>query len=308
MMEINLLKWTQSTINQDISSFLPPADMRQSISQVKELPPFPATANRILQLASDPLADAKKLSDIIELDLILATQVIRWASYALYGFRGKINSVQDAITKVLGFDFVFNLALSLAALTPLNSPTEGTIGTKSLWIQSLASTRLMTAIAQKIPAENRPLSQHIFLAGLMHNIGFILLGHQFKDEYSYLRKLIDANPTLIINTIENFAFGFDHALLGAWLMRSWSMPKPVLDVVYHHHNPNYRGENYHLNLLVFLNDSLLGKMGIGDAVNQLCPENVFEQLSVKPTDCEQLLDNFEQDIDGIKATVESLLS
>lgn len=308
MMEINLLKWTQSTINQEISSFLPPADMHQSINQVKELPPFPATANRILQLASDPLADARKLSEIIELDLILATQVIRWASSALYGFRGKINSVQDAITKVLGFDFVFNLALSLAALAPLKSSTEGIIGTQSLWIQSLASTRLMTAIAQKMPAENRPKSQHIFLAGLMHNIGFILLGHQFSDEYIYLRKLIDANPTLAINTIENFAFGCDHAQLGTWLMQTWSMPKPVLDVVYHHHNPNYRGQNYHLNLLVFLNDSLLAKLAIGDAVNQLCPDSVFEQLAVKQTECEQLLDNLEQDIDGIKATVGSLLS
>ena len=307
MMEINLLKWTQSTINQDINSFSPPADMRQSISQVKELPPFPVTANRILQLASDPLADAKKLSEIIELDLILATQVIRWASSALYGFRGKINSVQDAITKVLGFDFVFNLALSLAALAPLKSPVHGMIGTKSLWIQSLTSTRLMTAIALKMPVENRPKSQHIFLAGLMHNIGFILLGHQFGDEYTYLNKLIDANPALAINTIENFAFGCDHAQLGAWLMQTWSMPKPISDVVYHHHNPNYRGENYHLNLLVFLNDFLLGKVGIGDAANQQCPDIVFERLGVKQTECEILLKELDQDIDSIKVTVESLL-
>ena len=61
MMEIDLLQWTQSTINQNPTGFIPPADMQQSISQLKELPPFPATANQILQLASDPLADAKKL-------------------------------------------------------------------------------------------------------------------------------------------------------------------------------------------------------------------------------------------------------
>lgn len=307
MMNINLLKWTQSNINQGISSFSPPADLQQSISQIDELPPFPATANRILQLASDPLADAKKLAEIIELDLILATQVIRWASSALYGFRGKINSVQDAITKVLGFDFVFNLALSLAALAPLKSPINGIIGSKSLWIQSLASTRLMSAIAQKIPAKKRPPSQHIFLAGLMHNIGFVLLGHQFSDEHAYLTKLIHANPSLEINNIENFAFGYNHAQLGTWLMQTWDMPEPILDVVYHHHNPNYRGENFHLNLLVFLCDSLLGKIGIGDAANQLCPDNIFEQLGVRQTECQQQLDDLEQELEGIKATVEALI-
>lgn len=307
-MEINLLKWTQATISQSTGSFLPPADMHDSISQIKELPPFPATANRILQLASDPLADAKKLAEIIELDLILATQVIRWASSALYGFRGKINSVQDAISKVLGFDFVFNLALSLAALAPLKLPTDGVIGSKSLWIQSLASSRLMTAIALKMPAEKRPPSQHIMLAGLMHNIGFVLLGHQFNKEHVYLTKLIHANQSLAINNIENFAFGCDHAQLGAWLMQTWAMPKPISDVVYHHHNPNYRGENYHLNLLVFLNDTLLGKIGIGDAVNQLCPENVFEQLGVEQTVCQQQLEDLKQELGGIKVTVDALLS
>ncbi len=308
MMNINLLKWTQSTINQGISSFSPPADLHQSISQIEELPPFPATANRILQLASDPLADAKKLSEIIELDLILASQVIRWASSALYGFRGKISSVQDAITKVLGFDFVFNLALGLAALAPLKSPIDGIIGSKSLWVQSLASTRLMTKIALKMPADKRPPSQHILLAGLMHNIGFILLGHQFSDEYAYLTKLIQANPSLAINNIENFAFGYDHEQLGAWLMQTWDMPKPISDVAYHHHNPNYRGENYHLNLLVYLNDSLLGKIGIGDAANQLCPDSVYEELGVEQIECEQQLDDLEQELEGIKATVEVLLS
>ena len=308
MMDINLLQWTQSTINQDPGNFLPPADMHHSISQIKELPPFPTTANRILQLASDPLADARKLGEIIELDPLLATQVIRWASSALYGYRGKISSVQVAITKVLGFDFVLNIALGLAALAPLKSTSEGIIGTKSLMIQSLASTRLMATMAKKISAENRPQSQHIFLAGLMHNIGFLLLGHQFSSEYTFLNKLIDANPSLAINTIENFAFGCDHAQLGAWLMQTWSMPKPIMDVVYHHHNPNYQGENHQLNLLVFLNDYLLGKVGIGDAVNQLCPDIVFEQIGVKETECMQLLDNFDQEADGIIRTVDDLLS
>jgi HD-like signal output (HDOD) protein len=308
MMNVNLLKWTQATINQEISDFLPPADLHQSISQIDKLPPFPATANRILQLASDPLADAKKLSEIIELDPLLAAQVIRWASSALYGFRGKISSVQDAIAKVLGFDFVFNLALSLAALAPLKSTTDGVIGSKSLWIQSLASSRLMMAIAEKIPAEKRPESQHIFLAGLMHNIGFILLGHQFSNEHAYLTELIRANPSLAINNIENFAFGYDHEQLGAWLMQTWDMPKPILDVVYHHHNPNYRGENHYLNLLVYLNDSMLGKIGIGDATHQLCPDSVFEQLGVKQTECEQQLNDLEQELEGIKATVATLLS
>ena len=181
-MEIDLLKWTQSTINEGDGILLPPADMRQSINQVKVLPPFPTTASRILKLASDPTADNRKLADIIELDPLLATQVIRWASSAIYGYHGQISSVQDAISKVLGFNFVLNLTLGLAILAPLKSPTEGPIGIQEL----LLSTRLMSALALKTPPENRPQSQDIFLAGLIHNIGFLLLGDQFKDEYIFV--------------------------------------------------------------------------------------------------------------------------
>ncbi len=308
MIDIDLFKWTQSTINKDISSFLPPADMHQSINQIKQLPSLSATARQVLQLAYDPLADARKLSEIIELDPLLTTQVIRWANSALFGYRGTINSAHDAITKVLGFDFVLNLALGLATLSPLKLPAEGIIGTKSLWVQSLASTRLITTIAKNMPVEIRPQTQHLFLAGLIHNIGFLLLGHQFSDQYSYLCKLIIANPNQAINTIENFTFGCNHAQLGAWLMQSWAMPKPIADIVYHHHNPNYRGDNYQLNLLVFLIDCLLGKIGIGDAINQQCPDSVFEQLHVNKTDCELQLDCLAQEIDSIKLTVDELLT
>lgn len=308
MMELDLLKWTQSTINQTSAEFLPPADIQQSISQLKELPPFPAIANRILQLADDPLADTKKLATIIELDPLLSIQVIRWASSSLYGYRGQIKSVQDAITHVLGFDYVLNLTLGLATLAPLKAPVEGVIGTQSLWLQALASTQLIPLLAQKMPPETQPPSEHLFLAGLVHNIGFLLLGDQFPEEYNYLDKLINSNPSLSINAIENFAFGSDHTQLGAWLMQTWSMPKPVLDVVYHHHNPNYRGENYHLNLLVFLNDYLLGTLEIGDATNQSCPDSVFEQLRITEEASKEVIDNFEEKIENIKAMVNALLS
>jgi HD-like signal output (HDOD) protein len=307
-MDIDLFKWNQTTISQDSSYFSPPVDMRQSVSKIKELPPFPATANKILKLASDPLADARKLADIIELDPLLATQVIRWASSAFYGYRGKISTPHDAITKVLGFDFVLNLALGLAALSPLKAPVDGVIGSRSLWIQALASTRLMAILSKHMPQENRPESQHIFLAGLMHNIGFLLLSHQFKKEYNYLNNFIDANPTLAINTIENFAFGYDHTQLGAWLLQVWSMPKPILDIVFHHHNPNYRCENHQLNLLVFVNDYLLGKHGIGDAVNQVCPETVYDKLGITETECEQSLEELAGEFDEIRSMVNTLLT
>jgi HD-like signal output (HDOD) protein len=302
MMQPSLINWTLNVIDPQAGGFTPPADMRQKISQIKALPPLPGIAHRILKLGSDPLADARKLGELIEQDPLLTAQVIRWASSAFYGYRGKITSVQDAITRVLGFDFVFNLALGLASLAPLKSTRNGRIGTIMFWTHSLASTHLMKALSEKIPVANRPESQQIFLAALLHNIGFPLLGDQFPEEFSYLNTLITANPTLTVFNLENFALGVDHTMLGAWLMNTWSMPKPITDIVYHHHNPCYLGDNYQLNLLTFLSDCLLGQIGIGDARNQSCPDEVFTRLQLSVAACNEILDKLSDVVESIIAT------
>lgn len=303
-MQASLINWTLNTITPQLDSFTPPKDMREAISRIKTLPPLPGIALRITQLAADPSADAAKLAGIIEQDPLLTAQVIRWACSPLYGYRGKITSVQDAITRVLGFDFVFNLALGLAALAPLKAPKDGPVGTRLFWIQALASTKLMPLLANQMPAAHRLAPADLFLAGLMHNIGFPLLGNQFPEEFNYLNKLIQANPTLTVFNLEKFAFGVDHTMLGAWLMTAWSMPKPVIDIVYHHHNPYYRGENHQLNLLTFLSDCLLGRLGIGDAQQQTSHDEFFDQLGLPAGASQAALDKFNDILENIIATAD----
>lgn len=306
MLYSNLFNWTLSAVNPQLSGFTPPLDMREAISRIKALPPLPGTAVRIVELASDPLADAAKLAELIELDPLLTAQIIRWASSSLYGYRGKITTVHDAIVRVLGFNFVLDLALGLAVLAPLKCPKQGVTGTRMFWLQAMASTRLMKKLADKMPTQDGIQQQELFLAALLHNIGFPLFGHEFPDEFSHLNGLIHANPNLSIFNLETFAFGANHCEIGAWLMNAWSMPRVLTDIVYHHHNPCYRGENYRLNLLTYLNDYLLGQIGIGDAVNQTCPEDVFATLKLDPAICQQTLESVQDEIETIGLMAEAL--
>lgn len=302
----NLINWTLDNINAQQKAWTPPMDMRAAISRIKALPPLPGSALRILNLISDPNADVSKLAEIIELDPLLTAQIIRWASSPYYGYPGKITSVHDAITRVLGFNFVLDLALGLAVLAPLKAPREGMIGTRMFWIHALASSRLMKRLDEKMPPQSRLNQQEVFLAGLMHNIGFPLLGHQFPDEFAYLSNLIKANPLLTVFNLETFSFGVNHTEIGAWLMSAWSMPRPITNIVYHHHNPCYRGQNHKLNLLTFVNDCLLGQIGIGDSINQVCPEEVWSQLELNQSVCQDVLESLHDELEKITATAEML--
>lgn len=306
-MQSSLFNWTLNAINPQNNGFTPPMDMRDAISSIRALPPLPGSAVRIVNLISDPKADVDKLAEIIEMDPLLTAQIIRWSTSSLYGYRGKISSVRDAIVRVLGFNFVLDLALGLSVLAPLRAPKEGVVGLRMFWIHALSSALLMKKLAQKLPPVLSLNAHEVFLAALLHNIGFPLLGHQFPSEFEYLNKLINANPSLSIYNLETFAFGVNHTQIGAWLMSAWALPSLITDIVYHHHNPFYRGEHYQLTLLTYLNDYLLGRIGIGDAANQNCPEDVWNTLFLQPATGLEIVDGLRNEIAAITDMADMLI-
>ncbi len=285
-----LLNWSFKTLHSPMNSVKSPYDLLKDISALQALPALPGVAMRIIQLAADPTADAEKLAAVIELDPLLTAQILRWASSSLYGYPGKIVCTREAISRVLGFDLVFNLALSLSTMNLLKTPKDGPIGTRVFWVHAMASSLLMPLLNIHIPLEHRFEDNELFLVALLHNIGYPLLGDQFPREFSCLNYLIAANPTLSNVALERFALGVTHETLGAWLMTAWYMPKPIVDVVYHHHNPNYRGDNYRLNLLTYLKDCLLAVLGIGSGKPQAYSEDILTALHLPVTAIEQSLD------------------
>ncbi len=299
-----LIDWNFKSIDSSTGEAEPLLNIQKEISKIKSLPPLPGIAARIMKLAADPMADSTKLAEIIELDPLLTAQVIRWASSALYGYAGKISSVKIAITHVLGYQYVFNLVLGLSALSPLKAPSEGVIGITAFWTHALASTHLMKALNEKQPVEQQTEPQTVFSVALLHNIGFPLLGHQFRDKFWGLSKLIEANPELNPVKLESFSLGATHCELGCWLLKTWLMPHPIIDVVYNHHNPHYRGENYQLNLLTYLNDILLAQLDIGDGYKNSDFEQVLETLHLSQHDCNEVLEKMEDKLTDIKALVD----
>lgn len=306
-MPVSLINWTLNVIDPHADTFMPPADMRYKINTLSALPPLPHAAQQVFALSADPYADAAGLAAVVEQDPLLTAQIIRWASSPYYGYRGKIVSVKDAISRVLGFDMVFNLALGLAVLAPLKFPKNGQIGAKMFWTHAIAGAEVMSALNAQLPRALQSSSQEIFLAALLHNLGFPLLADQFSEEFGYLNTLIAGNSTLPVINLENFALGVNHAMLGTWLMSNWAMPKPIVDVVYHHHNPYYRGEHYSLNLLTFLSDCLLGALGIGDGCNQACPDEVFDSLRLPPVKADKVMEKLTARIEKISVAAAELI-
>jgi HD-like signal output (HDOD) protein len=257
--------WALDMVGKKPEDFLAPQDMRSRICTLEQLPPLSEVGRRILELKSDANSNARKLAEVIELDPVLTAQVIRWAGSALFGRRGKMPTVKDAIAVVLGYDQVINLAFALCCLTPLEVPLEGELGKRFFWRQTLAGTALLKKMLPAVRTGDPLDLSDAQLIYLMHNTGHFLLAHLFRNEFNYLSRLIAANPQSVLISLERFVLGVDHGQLGAWLMQGWGLPEALQTVVRHHHNPYYQGEHEVLVWLTCLVDRILGKAGIGDA-------------------------------------------
>ncbi len=287
-------------------SAVPGADLKKRIQSLKELPAIPEMARQIVMLRANPLADADKLGKLVELDPSLAAQVIRYARSPFFGYRGKVDSVQSAISRVLGFEMVMNLALGIASARPFKIPALGPLGLNAFWRHATYSAALVQALGRELPRAKRPPAGMSYLAGLLHNMGHLLLGHVFKREFCMLNNAVSDNPELPVVEHEMALLGVHHGELGAWLMEGWNMPEEIIVAVREHHNPDYDGPHALYARLTLLADHLLKEHGIGDSPSHELPAEIMAALELEEIQIVMVMSRILEGCEGLNAMARNL--
>ena len=283
----------------------PRYDLRPRIEQVDSLPALPHIAERLLELQRKKAPGARDLAAIIELDPALASQVLRHAASPLLGCREKILSINEAVTR-LGFDNVLNMALGFTASQGLSIPGDGPIGLQAFWRHAVYTAALMQRMAQTLTRSTDANPGLAYLAGLLHNIGFLLLGHLFPTEFSVLNQLVENRPDEPVTALEHKHLGMDHTESGALLMRKWRMPPEIVTTVFAHHNPDYRGEQHQYANLAFLADALMKAHGLGDAASRGLPDKLLHSLGFREEQVMALNDEVMANAKDLEAMAENL--
>ncbi|PKM42943.1 MAG: hypothetical protein CVV05_16520 [Gammaproteobacteria bacterium HGW-Gammaproteobacteria-1] len=263
-----------------IKGLHPMADLQQRIQNISKLPPLPDSTRRLLLLRNNSKATIADLAAIVSTDPILAAQVIRYARSAYYGYRGRVESLQDAITQVLGFDMVLHMALGLSASRALRMPADGPLGMRAFWRHSVYTAGLAQALNTLLPPATRGKPGLVYLAGLLHDIGFAVLGHLFQAEFYLLNKAVATNPRVPVSLIEKRVLGIEHTQIGSWLMGGWDMPAEVVTSALEHHNEYYSGEHAAYANLVLLADHLLKGHQPSDAAGDEPPPVILTALGL----------------------------
>ena len=264
-------------------------DIAARLQKLYRLPAMPAIALRILQLTADDNASARELSTLIDHDPSLAAQIMRYARSALFNYQGDIQSVQDAVTRVLGFERVAHMAMGIAASRAFNVPRDGMLGLDAFWRHSLYCAYLSQRIAERANPTLKMDPALAYLCGLLHNFGLLLIAHLFPPEFRLLNKLRDANPEQPLAALEQQVFGMGqaqdvlmvgHGAIGGILLKLWQLPEAVIKSAGMHQHAGYQGEQAPYIWTVQLANILLKREMVGDEFNEEAPEDLAESLGL----------------------------
>ena len=197
---------------------------------VAGLKPFPVVAQRVMVLLADPDTAVVKVKKAIEQDPALTARLLRVANSALYSPAIACRSVEDALMR-LGSRTVSEIVASLATLGMFSDAKHGFGGAFRNHCVGVA------AVARVLGTEWRYKGvDHVFLSGLMHDIGKLLAMQVGEIRYEALDPAALATPDLVHMHERAFA-GYDHAVLGAHVLSGWKLPEGISQVVGWHHQP-----------------------------------------------------------------------
>lgn len=274
--------------------------MRRKVQKLTELPAMPGIATELIRLKNNPYAHASELAAIIEQDPSLSAQVLRYATSPLYAYQGTVESVEQAIVRVLGMDLVQDIAFGLALGKALNNPKDGPLGLNAFWKHAVYCAALTQTLCNSIEYSRRPPVGLGYMAGLLHNFGILLLGHLFPDQFERLNKAVQQNPGRSLRELERETISVSHTELGLWLMDAWDMPKEIINAVTEHHNPELCGDYSVYANMVYIANALLKRHGIGDGESMEIPAEMLQRFGLEEAQLELALNSVLGDKEGLE--------
>jgi len=264
--------------------------LKQALANLDSLPAMPVIAQKLLALPLDTEEGEEQLLNLISQDPQIYAKLIGMANSPMLGASRKINSVQEAVM-LLGLTRVKSVALGIASLSTLGKLEPGKyFNPQDLWLHSMTIAMAMRTLAQAMPKKLRPNEDQLFLAGLLHDIGFIALHHLDAEASDELHRQLQLQPDRPILEIELENLGITHCYIGSQLAHHWHLPPEIIAVIGYHHPPyvdEAAAENP-LVRLVSLTEKIVPNFGISENTGNKIQESEWLELGIDLTEVEEI--------------------
>jgi putative nucleotidyltransferase with HDIG domain len=228
--------------------------------QVRQVPSMPSVVIKLRQFLSDPDISFDQLAKVIEYDPGLTANLLQLANSAYFGWSGKIKTVREAITR-LGTNRIFQMVLCMSVAPLVRKPVKGyDMDSDGLWRHSIATAICAEQLSILLKIKD---VEEAFTAGLLHDMGKILLGTFVEIDDEPIKKLVETEG-LAFNEAEQKVLGIDHAEAAAELLRYWKFPDKVVASARWHHDPEGAPDEHRRIVdLIHVADSICIRKGYG---------------------------------------------
>lgn len=178
--------------------------------------------------AREDMTSVNALAEAVDRDVVITASLLSLANSALYSRGVPVTRLRPAIVR-LGLRKTRNVLLALSFARSLGSvKIDGKWSSEQFHEHSLATATFCDLIVQHAPTQH---SEWAFGAGLLHDIGLLLIGAAFPDRLSVLATY--SSNDLELALYERELLGFTHFDLGAEFLAKWNYPVAVQQAVRH---------------------------------------------------------------------------
>jgi HD-like signal output (HDOD) protein len=220
-------------------------------NQMESLPPLPTTVTEVMAVTANPESSANDLMQAILKDQTMCSTILKVANSAFFGIPRGVSTIERAVV-VLGYGEIRNIVIGKALFSSfpkLNKENKNTVNL--FWEHAFTC-----GLAAKIMGDHLRLPpSELFIAGLIHDIGKLVMLMAFPNDYPVLQEL--SNPCNLDNSAEERAkYSITHDKVGLLLAERWLLPKQLCMAIGFHHSPQHAPSFKQYPLIVQIADIL----------------------------------------------------
>lgn len=208
--------------------------LRRVVVNLRNLPSLPAMYQELMDEIHSRDPSLKKIAKIISRDIAMVTKILQLVNSAFFGLRTTVSNPEQAVA-LLGSDTIKSLVLSMQVFSQFEGATLHGFSLDALWQHGLATGTFARMIAKEEQV-TQAVVDDAFTAGLLHDVGILLLATNRAEEYKRVLA-IQQEKNLSDWQVEQEVFGTTHAEVGAHLLSLWGIGEAIIEAIAFHHRP-----------------------------------------------------------------------
>jgi HD-like signal output (HDOD) protein len=267
---------------------------KKIISAFTDRHPLPHVVTTVTGLINDPDSTMKDFEEVIKIDPVLVSRLLRLVNSPYYGLVQTVDSIGRAVA-FLGMKNLHNLVVTDALKNFFEDPeVDSVFSKKNLWIHSAAVSICSKMIAERIFGIN---GDNAFLGGILHDFGLLVEEQVRQQDFHKICALAKSTSSLI--EMEQQFFSTNHCEICYLMTLDWNMPVVIQNAIRDHHLISDNIEPSSLTGILQIAEYITGQLDFSplpDVQMEISPQ-LIEHMQDNMDEYTVLVEDFPEEMD-----------